>query len=145
MTLFVDTSALVKLYVDESGSASMVQLAEGNLVAVSHLAFAEAHATFARLRREGDVTPEEHDRLCARFAREWEAMLRVPVAAPVLAYVPDLCRRNPLRGGDAVQLASALLLRAERLDVRFACCDQRLLAAATQEGLQVVNPEEEAA
>lgn len=47
--------------------------------------------------------------------------------------------RHPLRAGDAIQLASALLLRRELAEpVTFAAYDDRLKAAARAEGLTVV-------
>jgi uncharacterized protein with PIN domain len=49
LILFLDTSALVKLYIAEPGSERMREAAgQGEPVAVSILAFAEMHATFAR-------------------------------------------------------------------------------------------------
>ena len=47
--------------------------------------------------------------------------------------------RHPLRAGDAIQLASALLLRRELGEpVKFVAYDNRLKAAAKAEGLVVV-------
>ncbi|HVT17946.1 MAG TPA: hypothetical protein VHQ90_17430 [Thermoanaerobaculia bacterium] len=67
----------------------------------------------------------------------------MPVGAAVLTHVPGLCRRHPLRGADAVHLASALLLREEGLDVLFACSDRHLLEAAAAEGLAIFDPASE--
>jgi hypothetical protein len=58
-----------------------------------------------------------------------------PVAVSVLAFA-----EIPFRGADAVHLASALLLHQEGLEVRFACSDRHLLAAAAAEGLATFNP-----
>ena len=50
----------------------------------------------------------------------------------------ELTERHPLRGSDAIHLASALLLQTRaRLDVLFSCFDDRLNAAAHAEGLKV--------
>lgn len=48
MILFVDTSALIKLYIAEPGSQAMQLKVPGKLLAASYLTYAEAHATFAR-------------------------------------------------------------------------------------------------
>lgn len=53
MTLYLDTSSLVKLYVTEAGSAEVHQLVgDANVVATSVVAYADMRAALARLRRE---------------------------------------------------------------------------------------------
>ena len=52
MTLFLDTSALVKLYLDEPGSHSIRERVTESTVALSHVAYGEIYATFARRFRE---------------------------------------------------------------------------------------------
>lgn len=139
--LFADTSALIKLYVSEAGSDTMSQLAADTL-AVSALAWPEAMATFGRRFREGlDDTPRHRQRV-RQLEQDWPSYLRVALSEPVLARVADLCARHPLRAGDAIQLASALLLRDAGASVRFAGCDQRLNQAAAAEGLEVLSPME---
>ena len=60
----------------------------------------------------------------------------------ILFLARDLIQRHPLRGFDAVHLASALSLRnalAER--IKFVAADRRLLKAAESEKLDVLNIE----
>jgi predicted nucleic acid-binding protein len=141
LILWVDTSALVKLYIAEPGSERMREVAaESGPVAASHLAFAEIHATFARRRREGLLLATEFDELRHRFAGDWLELTQVPTGAEILALVPGLCERHPLRGADALHLASALLLRQEGLEITFACSDRHLLEAAASEGLAIFDP-----
>lgn len=141
MILFLDTSALVKLYLVEPGSERMrgATTQEGP-VAASHLAFAEIHATFARRSREEFLLAVEFEQLRLRFADDWEQLTQIPIGSEILALVPGLCERHPLRGGDALHLASALLLLQEGLEVTFACSDRRLLDAAAAEGLATFDP-----
>ncbi|MCK6528566.1 type II toxin-antitoxin system VapC family toxin [Myxococcota bacterium] len=138
--LFADTSALVKLYVAEAGSEQMRAWTDGQSVAVSVLAYAEAHAAFARHRREGRWDDQAHQQLAGQFDAEWSGLVRVPLADATLSTIPALCARHPLRAGDAVQLASALVLSARGLPVTFASADARLLAAARGESLAVRDP-----
>ncbi|HVT15200.1 MAG TPA: type II toxin-antitoxin system VapC family toxin [Thermoanaerobaculia bacterium] len=141
MILFLDTSALVKLYFAEPGSERMrAAVARGEPMAVSAVAFAEIHATFARRRREELLQATELEQLLLAFAGDWEKLTQMPVGAAVLRHVPGLCHRHLLRGADAVHLASALLLREEGLDVLFACSDRQLLEAAAAEGLAIFDP-----
>jgi predicted nucleic acid-binding protein len=141
LILFVDSSVLVKLYIAEPGSERMRKVAaQGDPVAASRLAFAEIHATLARRRREGLLLASEFEQLRSRFAEDWEKLTQVPVGAEALALIPELCERHPLRGADAVHLASALLLDQEGLEITFACSDRNLLAAAASEGLATFDP-----
>ena len=144
MILFSDTSALVKLYIAEPGSERMREAAtRGEPVAASVLAFAEIHVTFARRRREELLLATELEQLRLGFADDWEKLTQIPIGAAVLNLVPGLCGRYPLRGADAVHLASALLLHEEGLQVIFACSDRTLLGAAAAEGLATFDPASE--
>ncbi len=143
MILFVDTSVLVKLYVEERGSERMRQeVAHGNPVAASDLAFAEMHAALARQRREGRLLNPEFDRLRLQLAGDWRKLTQVSIGPEILSLVPDLCARHPLRGADSLHLASALHLQLGDLEITFACSDRTLLAAAASEGLAVFDPVE---
>jgi predicted nucleic acid-binding protein len=141
LILFLDTSALVKLYIAEPGSERMREfVARGEPVAVSVLAFAEIHATFRRRKREELLQSAELEELQLGFADDWEELTQIPVGSAVLKLVPGLCERHPLRGADAVHLASALLLHQEGLQVTFACSDRHLVGAAAAEGLDTFDP-----
>jgi predicted nucleic acid-binding protein len=146
LILFLDTSALVKLYISEPGSERMREAAlRGKPVAASDLAFAEIHATFARRRREELLLPAELEQIQLAFTDDWEKLTQVSLGAAVLKLVPGLCQRHPLRGADAVHLASALLLYEEGLEVTFASSDHRLLEAAAAERLSIFDPMDERA
>ncbi len=140
MILFLDTSALVKLYIAEPGSEAMRRRVSDQLVAVSQLAYAEAHATLARRRREGLLSADELRLLIDNFEQDWQTALQIPVSEQVLPLVPDLCRDHPLRGADALQLAAALVVHRQGVEVHFATSDRRLLEAAEAEGLTVFDP-----
>ena len=141
MIFFVDSSALVKLYVEEPGSDRMRSLADRERhLAASDLAFAEIHASFARRRREGHFRPEEFEELAQRWTEDWQSLMRVPIGAEALAIIPGLCETHPLRGADAIHLASALLLQEHGLEVTFTCSDRVLLEAARSEGLFLYDP-----
>ena len=61
LILYLDTSALVKLYAEEEGTET-VELAvdEAEAVATSVVAYAEARAALARKLRDDVFSPEEH-------------------------------------------------------------------------------------
>ena len=140
MTLFLDTSALVKLYLDEPGTQSLQKRVAETTVALSNLAYGEIYATFARRLRESLLSEDEHDSVCTAFEEDWSAVLRIPLSDEVLSRVPLLCRRHPLRGADALHLASAVMLDSRGIEVTVASSDRRLLGAAITEEIATFDP-----
>lgn len=71
MILYLDTSALVKLYVTEDYS-DIVQTAAkaADSLASSVLAYVEAQATFARLHRERLLSGLQHELARQRFRED---------------------------------------------------------------------------
>lgn len=139
--LYVDTSALVKAYVTEAGTARMLarlRAAEG--VASSVLVWPETLATLARRVREGLLSPSEHDALRRQFHVDHASLITVALDGRVLELVDALLLRHPLRSADAAHLASALVLVEAGIAVEFACSDRALLAAALVERLPVFDP-----
>ena len=129
MILYLDTSSLVKLYVDEHGSKNVHELvAEAELVATSVVAYAEARAAFARRRREKHLTPAGYRRAKAALDYDWDSILTLEVAEALSKSAGSLAERHRLRGFDALHLASYLLVVREFAGekVRFSSADGRL-------------------
>ncbi len=135
--IYLDTSWLVKLYVDEADSADVRRrVGEDADVVVSDLAYVEFHSAVARRRRDGVLAATEAAAVVARFRREWTDRARVAVSRDVLERAAELLYLHPLRALDALQLASALLVAAGAPEPpRFGAADLRLRAAARAEGL----------
>ena len=73
---------------------------------------------------------------------EWMAFVLVEVTDNVLKSARRLVERYPLRGFDAIHVASALGLRKELgVELTFVAADRRQIEAARAEGLTVVNVE----
>jgi len=137
--LYLDTSSLVKLYVEEEGSGEVQrQVAGAAVVATSAIAYVEARAAFARKHREGGLTEEEYCDVSDGFRKEWGAYLAIGVSEGIVTLAGDLAAGHDLRGFDAIHLASALALRDRtQSSVVFSCADGRLRAAAQAEGLDM--------
>ena len=138
MTLaFWDSSALVKLLVEEAGTDLAVALwDEAAGVVASRLAVPEMSAALASVERSGRV-----NRADARTARdEWRryvvALDVVEISAEIADHAAGLAVAHPLSGADALHLATALALRESELVV--ATWDRRLAVAALAEGLAVM-------
>ncbi len=137
MILFCDTSALVKLYVQEAGSEQVAERAQAcEIVAVSRIAWVEAVSAMARRAREqpGDAAALMQAR--AQLARDWPSYFKIELTPELTELAADYADAFALRAYDSVQLASALTMhRATPGEVAFACFDARLTKAAQVLGM----------
>lgn len=140
---YLDTSALIKRFVAERGSPQVESLvSQRGHVATAKIAYAEVYAGLARKHREGYLPGNQYALACRQFESDWQAYVRLDLQDEILSLARDLIQRHPLRGFDAIHLASALSLKtALGEDVTFAAADERLLRAARAERLRPLNVE----
>ena len=138
MTLYLDTSAVVKRYVSEPGSPDMVALTSAaEAVATSLVTRAEVAAALARAVRVGTLDNDGGRRAQRRFSQDWPTLVKVPVTEALVFRAETLAWDHGLRGYDAVHLAAALTWRdAIGRDVVLATFDRQLWEAAPDAGLQ---------
>lgn len=138
MILYLDASALVKLYVEEAGTPVVVgRIQHAEAVATALVTYAEARAALARHRREGALSAAELRRTVRELDREWGTYNVIDLTDLLVRSAGALAERHALRGYDAVQLAAALDLRASGATVEFCAFDTRLNHAARRERLVV--------
>ncbi len=147
---FFDSSALVKRYIPESGSAWVRALTDtrfGHNILIAHLSQVEIISAAMRRAREGSIstrTARGVRLLVDRHAsRQYYVIGLTGVIASLAA---DLLETHPLRAFDSIQLASALesnrrMVNAVLAPLTFVASDNRLLSAASAEGLNVENPD----
>jgi predicted nucleic acid-binding protein len=140
---YFDTSALIKRFVAERGSDLVhTIMADQEYVATAKIAYAEVHAALARRHRDRDPSGGHYSRASQQFENEWQGYVRVDLWDEVLLLARDLVRRHPLRGFDAIHLASAIRLQRELgEEIRFLAADARLLQVAQAERLPALNVE----
>lgn len=130
-TIYLDTSALVKLYVAEAESEAVHAAVEkAERVATSTVAYAELRAALGRRHRIGDLDENGHRRTIGRLDADWRGFVRLIVSNLVAYRAGEMAERHSLRGFDAIHLASAARLREEFVDLRFLAFDARLVEAA---------------
>ena len=119
MILFCDTSALLKLFVQEEHTDAMqASAAAADALAVSRLSWPECMSALARRAREAP-----------RDASALAQTRQVELAG-------DYAEAFALRAYDSVQLAALQTLRLQSgEEVRFACFDSRLAKAAAVLGV----------
>ena len=137
MVIYLDTSSLVKLYVEEEDSSKVADLVRSSkVIATSLIAYAEARSAFARRYRENAFTPYQYKRLVSFFNQDWDNYLIVRITKEIVRLAGDLAERRKLRGFDAIHLSSALTLRQElSAPVIFSCSDRNLQKASRLEDL----------
>src|SRR5216683_349377 len=157
VVLYLDSSALFKRYQNEPGTQALnARLREESKgirsVFTSVLTYAEIHAVFARRARERLLSAEEAITVQDEFDADWVLSISpIELTTGVLAFVRNLVKGFPLRGADAIHLASALWLRdMARLGMKvdqytgplvFVSSDKQLAKAAAKNHLEVFNPE----
>jgi predicted nucleic acid-binding protein len=136
--VYLDTSALVKLYVAETGQELVLErVRSANQIATALITYVEMFAALARLEKERRITAAGFSMLAEQFEANWTSCWTVELTRSVIQRAAVLARRHGLRGYDAVQLASALELRGGEAKVEFLSFDARLNAGARREKLSV--------
>ena len=133
MTLYLDTSSLVKLYVTEGGSDVVRQLVgDANVVATSVVAYAETRAALARVRREGVLTASKLTSAKREFEEQWPTYLALEATNSLCRTAGEFAEKYGLRGFDSIHLASfaEVARRAGADDTRFSSFDEHLNKAA---------------
>jgi predicted nucleic acid-binding protein len=136
MTLYLDTSSLLKLYVEEDESPEVRAIVDrAQAVVTSVVTFAETRATLSRLRREKRLTPTRYAEAKRAFMEDWPKFLTVSVTDDLARSAGDLAEKHGLRGFDSIHLATfAQVLERSEDDVEFSSFDKRMVAAARRQG-----------
>ena len=136
MILYLDSSALVKLYVLEPATDTVeAMVAEADSIATSRIAYVEACAALARRKRH--LTQEAFAAAYKALSDQWRHFAAVELDE---LKAGALAAKHGLRGFDAVHLAAALEVRASAgaIPILFCSFDQTQAAAARAENFSVV-------
>lgn len=149
-SFFVDSSAVVKRYLVETGTSwvrSLCSPAAANVIMVSEITLVEvAAALAARHRAISGISRQARDTSLGLFQQHCDTEYTlVAIDRTVVDRAVELTQRHRLRGYDAVQLASALAGNATlatfgQAGLTFIASDGDLVAAANAEGLSSDNP-----
>ena len=137
MVIYLDTSSLVKLYVEEEDSQDVAGLVKASkITATSMVAYPEARAALARRFEENMFKPREYRRLISFFNEDWENYMIIRLTKNLVSLAGDLSEKHGLRGFDSIHLSSAMTLCQElSTPVIFSCSDQKLQRASRFEKL----------
>ncbi len=137
MILFCDTSALIKLYIDEDGSSELkIRLQESEAVAVCRIAWAEAYAALSRRARELPADLDNIEQAKVALAADWPHFVVLEIDQPLVERAGEYADTFALRGYDSIQLAAAFEAGSiSQTPIFFACFDSRLNKAAKLLGM----------
>ena len=139
--IYLDTSYLVRLYLDDPGFAPVRELAASDHVSCALHGQSETLAAFHRKLREGAFPPKSYRALLAQFEADLEAgaFHWLPAGPDVLQRIREVYAGLPgtvyLRGADALHLATATVHGFRAIYSN----DSHLLTAATHFNLKGVN------
>ncbi len=150
MNLFLDTSAVVKLYHQEKGtdalSSFLQQNAKDLILLIADITKLEFHSAILRRVRLGEITPETAQQAFELFDRDLQMYyinetnaITITLAIQLL---DQLASQKSLKSFDSLQLSAALISnRFAKIDY-FVSSDKALLAIP-HDYFPVINPEEQ--
>lgn len=146
---FLDTSAIVKRYVQETGAVwvrGLTDPAAGHRLYIATITAVEVVSAVARRTRGGSISSADSATMLSDFQHDRTHQYRtVEILNAVIVDGMRLAEAHALRGYDAVQLAAVMELNRRRVAALFTPAtllsgDQDLNAAAVAEGVSVDDP-----
>ncbi len=137
---YIDTSVLLKRYLEESGTVEARRLLRRYRVVSSAIAPVEATSALWRRRTAGDVADADLQAILGRVTEDRSHWEFVDLTTDVLDRAEQVIQRTGVRTLDAIHLASALTIQAangRRRSAQFITSDARQRDAAVGLGLQV--------
>lgn len=138
MNLFIDTSALIKNYIEEKGSTGLSDLMyQADEIFISLVTPIECIATIRRILVDKRITEDMYRTLKDEIFYDIK-YFQVLDNKNALQYCEPIIDRYQLKTLDSIQLSSALYVKDKIMT--FVCCDNKLNKAAEAEKLEIINP-----
>ena len=136
--IYLDTSALLKRYVQEQGSDELeAWIVTSSVTGTVKITYAEIAAALAKLKRMQWLNADDAHVAWENFSSEYPFFVHIEVTEPVIDLAADLAWEHGLRGYDAVHLAAALLWKTQAgEDIQMVTFDKQLWEVAKIVGLK---------
>ena len=134
MILYLESSALVKRYIQEKGSQDVkVWIEAADMVVTGLINRVEVATAISRAGRMKLITSQESLAALRQFRSEWESIQRLPITEYTVARGDSLAVEHNLRGYDAIHLACALIWQETLgMPVTLVSFDSQLIEAAKE-------------
>lgn len=136
MNLFLDSSALAKRYIEESGSDQVSKLcSRADQLILCVICLPEVISGLQRLQREGKLSKDQYVRLKKALMNDTTDSYICDCTPSVIQTSVQLLERHSLRAMDALHLSAAVEWGVDQ----FASGDHRQIQAAEEEDLEVIT------
>jgi len=139
MNLFLDSSALLKIYLNEKGSEEAEKwVGKADMIFVSAITHIECASAFQRLFYTKYIDKKQYQDLNQEISFDFPFFKIVDLGEEVEFVALKILEQYQMRSLDAIQLASLLFAGDEVQS--FLVCDQKLKKYAIKEGIHVIDP-----
>lgn len=139
MILYLDTSSIVKLYIEESGADAVRRwVEEAEALASCRVAYPEFISALSRRLRAGDISKKDFRLLINGFSKQWQDFAAIDFDE---LEAGRLAEKYGLRGLDAIHLSALKVLKGADGNIApvFSSFDLELNKAAVCEGFMVMT------
>jgi predicted nucleic acid-binding protein len=139
MILYLGTSSLVKLYMEENYSDVIREwIKKAEIVATCRVAYTEMISALELRFKQNDLPKSKYDFIVKRFSQDWFNFAIVDFDEREAGL---FVKKYNLRRFDAIHLSAAKLIQKEQKDITiaFSSVDENLCKAAAAEGMKVLS------
>jgi predicted nucleic acid-binding protein len=145
---YLETSALLKRYRTEKGTDLLDALfeskQESEIFTTSYFTSLEVTSVATRLFKAETITKRSYHQLLGRLSQDMRRLVILqPVSDFILSEALNLIMDHALRAPDAIQLATALMVKSTIVGqpLYFLCADAKLRGACVNSELTILDPE----
>lgn len=139
--LYLDTSAWLKLYIEEGGSELVKKtVSESEQICTHLIAYTELRSALARDEREKRIEPSQKTKIIEAMEKDWQMLNIVQPMETLIRRAGLLCDQFGLRSFDSIHLAAAEAINLQTMPqtTLFACFDRKLNKAAFALGMSIL-------
>ncbi|MHB1377456.1 MAG: type II toxin-antitoxin system VapC family toxin [Candidatus Humimicrobiaceae bacterium] len=139
MISYLDTSAIVKFYISETGSQKVREIFDlSDVLATSCIAYIETISAFTRINNEKKLSDSDYKNIVLNFKKDWEDLFVLKIDNTIIKTAGRFIESYLIKGYDSIHLASAVML-SKRINqiINFCCWDKKLNEAALKENMSI--------
>lgn len=137
--IYFDTSAWLKLYISEAGSAQAAELVSAYQIVSSSIILTESLSALRRRHTNRELSKAQFAHLVKQISADIANINSMPLSSQNLSKAEKIVLETPSGALDALHIAAALLFQdMTTLELQFATADKRQAQSAEQVGLNVI-------